>query len=57
MFIARNLVWLKKWWVWMRKISKRKKRDDDDLYIYDKDVNNTIKKFVKTQDNHKYYLN
>ena len=41
----------------MRKISKKKESDNGDLWIYDEDVNDIIKKFVKTQNDHKYYLN
>ena len=56
MFTARNTVRWEKSWVSKRKIPKRKERNDGDLWIYDENVNDAIKKFVKTQGDRKYYL-
>ena len=39
-----------------RKILERKESDDGDSWMYDEDVNDAIKKFVKTQSDRKYYL-
>lgn len=56
MFTVRNIVWWEKPWLSIRKISEKKERDDGDLWMYDEDVNDAIKKFVKTQGDCKYYL-
>ena len=40
-----------------KKIPERKERDDGDLWMYHEDVNDAIKKFVRTQGDLKYYLN
>lgn len=40
----------------IKKISKQKKKDNGDLWIYNQDINETIKKFVKTQGDCNYYL-
>lgn len=39
-----------------KKIPEKKKKDDGDLWIYDEDINDVIKKIVKAQGNRKYYL-
>lgn len=39
-----------------REIPKRKERDDGNSLMYDEDVNNAIKKFIRTQGDRKYYL-
>lgn len=36
--------------------SKKKKRDDYELWIYDKDWNNKMKKYTMTQGDNKYFL-
>lgn len=41
----------------IRKISERKERDDGNLLMYDEDINDALKKFVRTQGDCKYYLN
>lgn len=38
-------------------MSERQDRNDEDLWLYDKDVNNAIKKFARTQKDSKYYNN
>ena len=35
---------------------EKKEKDNSDLWIYDKDINNAIKKFLKTEVDYKYYL-
>ncbi len=49
MFTARNIVRWEKSWMSKRKIPKRKEKDDGDSWMYDEDVNDAIKKFIKTQ--------
>lgn len=39
-----------------RKIPERKEKDDGDLWMYNEDMNDAIKKFVRTQCDCKYYL-
>ena len=39
----------------MRKILEKKEKDNNNSWIYDKDINNIIKKFVRTQSDYKYY--
>ena len=52
---ARSIVQWENSWVSVREISKRKKRDDSDSWLYDEDVNNVIRKFDKAQGDSKYY--
>ena len=40
----------------LRKIPERKEKDDSDSWIYDEYVNDSIRKFTKTQENSKYCL-
>ena len=56
MFTARNIVRWEKSWVSIREIPERKERDDGDSWMYDEDVNDAIKKFVRIQGDRKYYL-
>lgn len=42
-----SIVQWERFWVEDRKIPKRKDRNDRDLWIYDKDVNNAIKEFAR----------
>lgn len=56
MFTARNIVRWEKSWVSKKEISEKKERDDGNLWIYNKDVNDAIKKFIRTQSDCKYYL-
>lgn len=44
-----------KLWVEKSEIPERKDRNDGDLWMYDEDVNNTIKKFARAQRDSKYY--
>lgn len=39
-----------------RKTPKKKERNNSDLWMYDENENNAIKKFVRRQGDHKYYL-
>ncbi len=39
----------------VKKTSKRKEIEDGDLWLYDEDVNDVIKKFARAQDDSKYY--
>ena len=38
-----------------REIPERKDRDDGDLWLYDEDVNDAIRKFAKAKGDSKYY--
>ena len=40
-----------------RKIPERKHRDDNDLWMYDEDVNDAIKEFARAQRDNKYNYN
>lgn len=46
--MARNIVQWEKSWVSIREIPEKKEREDGDLWLYDEDVNNVIRKFAKT---------
>ena len=48
MFTIRNIVRWEKSWVSIKMIPEKKERDDGDLWMYDEDVNDAIKKFVRT---------
>ncbi len=39
----------------IREILERKKREDGDSWLHDKDVNNVIRKFAKIQEDNKYF--
>lgn len=53
---TRNIVQWEKSWINLGEISKRKKRVNSDLQMYDKDVNNVIKEFARIQRDSKYYF-
>ena len=40
----------------IREIPKRKERENGDLRLYDKDINNAIRKFAKTKGDSKYFI-
>lgn len=44
---ARNIVRWEKSWVEEREIFERKERVDGDLWMYNENVNNAIKEFIK----------
>lgn len=48
MFIEKNIVQWEKSWLSISKIFLKKEKINSDLWIYNKDVYNIIKKFVKT---------
>lgn len=56
MITTRNIVQQEKSQLSKRKLSEIEEKDDGDLQIYDEDVNDVIKKLVKSQGNCKYYL-
>ena len=40
----------------VKKILERKERDDGNLWMYDEDINNMIRKFARAKDDSKYRL-
>ena len=53
---ARNIVRWEKEWVSSRTIPERKEREDFDSWMYDGDLNDAMREFVRTQGNSKYCL-
>lgn len=53
---ARNIATWEKSWVENREIPERKMRDDGDSWMYDEDVNNSIRNFARIQGDSKYYI-
>ncbi len=51
---AHNIIRWKKKWVESREIPGKKEREDSDSWMYDGDLNDTMRKFVKTQGDRKY---
>ena len=50
----RSIVQWKNSWVHTRKIPEQKERSDGESWMYDEDVNNTIKEFAKAQGDSKF---
>ena len=51
---ARLIVQWEKEWVDTREIPERKKREDSDLWMYDGDLNDAMREFVRTEGDSKY---
>ena len=52
---AQSIVQWENSWLSIREIPEGKETEDGDLWLYDEDVNNAIKKFAKAQGDIKYY--
>ena len=55
-FTARNIFRWENLWVSQREIPEGKERDDYDSWMYDRDVNDAMRKFAGTQSDSKYCL-
>ncbi len=53
---ARNIVRWEKEWVSSQKIPERKKREDFDSWMYDGDLNDAMREFVRMKGDSKYFL-
>lgn len=53
---ARNIVQWEKEWVASQEIPERKEREDSDSWMYDRDLNDAMREFVRTQGDRKYNL-
>lgn len=53
---GRSIVRWENSWIDLRKIFERKERTDSDSWMYDVDVSDAIRKFVRTMGDSKYYL-
>lgn len=54
--IACLIVQWEKEWLELEEILERKERENSDSWMYNGDLNNTMKEFVKTQGDSKYNL-
>lgn len=52
---ARSVVQWENSWVNIREIPEIKEREDGDSWLYDKNVNDAIRKFAKIQGDNKYF--